>query len=268
MGIGSLFCAATLLHRVSLKSSGIVSAVWSRHESFWFCMTESGLFCFHCTNMLYSIYYDLMSTWVTLSQVSVHLKGRKELRNNPATGEACGNCANTFNGTKHVKYILFDRPLTLMQFHWPQYIFKALRSILGENQAHSIFFKSYPLLPLDGLPSCLFSNLLWEIMSGNFLMLGFFHLFHHCLWFWYYSAFLWYNSIRLSNKMHVISWKKSVPDTKRLHHLFVFMFLKLPSMWCKKTEFGLCGTEIPGRKNTCDSFGGAEVHCEYINLRI
>jgi len=264
MGIASLLCAATLQHRILLKSNGTVFCCLVKAWMFWFCKTESGLFSFHCTNMLYSVYYDLMSIWVTLSQVSVRLKGNKELKNNPATSEARGNCANTFNGTEYVKYILFDPSVTLMQFRWPQYIFRAFRWVLGENQAHSLVFKNYPRQSLNVLPSCLFSYLLWEIMLGIFLM--FFFPFDFCLWFWYYSAFLWYSSILLFNKMHLISWKKSAPDTKYLYY-HLFMFLRLPSTGCKTTEFGFCDTEIPGRKNTCDSYAGAEVHCEYINLR-
>lgn len=46
--------------------------------------------------MLCSAHYDLMSTPVTLSQVSVHLKGSKELKSNPAASEARGNCAKAF----------------------------------------------------------------------------------------------------------------------------------------------------------------------------
>lgn len=112
----------------------LYSAVCSRHESFWFCMTESGLFSFHCTNMLYSIYNDLMSTWVTLSQVSVHLKGNKELKNNPATSGVHGNRANAFSRTKYVKCVGFDPPTTLMQFHWPQYCLQYCPSISARER--------------------------------------------------------------------------------------------------------------------------------------
>lgn len=153
------------------KAVVLYSAVWPKLESSWFCVTESGLFGFHCTNILYSIYYDLTSTWVTLSQVSVHLKGNKELKNNPQ----CRNCANAFNGTKHVKFILFDPHVTLMQFCWPQYIFNALWSVLGENQADSIFFKSYQLLSLMLFLFILFalSDYAWKFLNVG----GFFFFF-------------------------------------------------------------------------------------------
>lgn len=76
----------------------LYSADWSRHETFPFCLSASGLFSFHCTDMLCSIHCDLMSTRVTLSQVSVPLKGSKELKSNPAASEARGNCAKAFKG--------------------------------------------------------------------------------------------------------------------------------------------------------------------------
>lgn len=48
--------------------------------------------------------------------------------------------------------------------------------------------------------------------------------------------------------MHLTFWKTSAPDTNWLYYpMFIFMFLRLPSVTCKMTELGLCDTEMSSK---------------------
>lgn len=103
-----------------------------------------------------------------------------------------------------------------MQFHWPQDIFNALRSVLVENQAHRLLFKNYPIYPLYILLP--FNFLIWfgrvflEFKKKFSLFFPFSPLpLIHVL----FNLSLVY--FHAPNKMLLISWGKPVPDTKCLY---------------------------------------------------